>query len=95
MKKLFSIALLFCAMAAYAQNPAEQAALDIANSELAEPVKPKPSEFWTLNFTGNLNYGGTFLNSSESVDMLSVSSGCRALISHSCSTWAKPPNCSR
>ena len=61
MKKLFSIALLFCAMTAYAQNPAEQAALDIANSELAEPVKPKPSEFWTLNFTGNLNYGGTFL----------------------------------
>ncbi len=61
MKKLFSIALLFCAMAAYAQNPAEQAALDIANSELAEPVKPKPSEFWNLDFTGNLNYGGTFL----------------------------------
>ena len=64
MKKLFSIvAATFVSFAALAQeaNPAEQNALDIANSEPVVPEKPKPSEFWYLDFTGNLNYGGTFL----------------------------------
>lgn len=63
MKKLFFVAaLLLCGtLWAMAADPNEQNAVDIANSELEEPVKPKASEFWNLDFTGNLNYGGTFL----------------------------------
>ena len=63
MKKtiLFCFAAALVSLAAFAQEPAAQDALDIANSEPAEPVKPKASEFWYLDFNGNLNYGGTFL----------------------------------
>ncbi len=64
MKKLFilSIAAALLSLSAYAQeaNSAQQDAVEIANSAPVVPEKPKPSEFWYLDFNGNLNYGGTF-----------------------------------
>lgn len=64
MKKLFifSVAAALLSLSASAQEAAsaQQDAVEIANSAPVVPEKPKPSEFWYLDFNGNLNYGGTF-----------------------------------
>ena len=67
MKKtmLLLAALAFATPVAFAQDAASAAAADavsdLQNVPEDAPAKPKPSEFWFLDFTGNLNYGGTFL----------------------------------
>lgn len=63
-KNLFMfLAATMLSLSAYAQEavPAQQDAVEIANSDPVVPEKPKPSEFWYLDFNGALNYGGTFL----------------------------------
>ncbi len=64
MKKnvIMFLAATMLSLSAYAQeaSPAQQDAVEIANSEPVVPEKPKASEFWYLDFNGNLNYGGTF-----------------------------------
>ena len=64
MKKLFifSVAAALLSLSAYAQEAtsAQQDAVEIANTDPVVPEKPKPSEYWYLDFNGALNYGGTF-----------------------------------
>ncbi len=65
MKKLFifSVAAALLSLSAFAQEAttAQQDAVEIANTAPVVPEKPKPSEYWYLDFNGALNYGGTFL----------------------------------
>lgn len=64
MKKLFifSVAAALLSLSAFAQEAttAQQDAVEIANTAPVVPEKPKPSEYWYLDFNGALNYGGTF-----------------------------------